>query len=471
MKSVRDGVSKIAPSFFRKKMMKKDSLTNGNIIVALIGFVVPIILGSLIQQLYITTDAVIIGQFVGKNGLAAVDSVHTLFKFPLNFMNGLAAGATIFISQFYGAKDKDNMHCCIRTAITISIILGILCTIAGVAFAPNMLVAMSVPSEIFNETLVYTRIYFGAIWAMVIYNMAAGILRAFGDSKRPLYVLIFCSITNVLGDLFFIGFMKMSVAGASVATVVAQIISAIYTMNLLANSERELGQVRIWHLHFCKEHMQMMLKRGLPLALQSMLFPVANSIVQASINLMGVNQIAAWGLCDKLDMLIWLTADAMSPALTTFTSQNIGARKIERVKKGVVTGVLLSVICTIVIGVILFVGTGTMGRWFVVAKEADEIVPLAVHYMRMLVPFFFFYSIAEALSGACCSMGDTAKPMLITLICMCLLRVVSIWIILPKYHTMECIACIYIASWVATAVAFIIMFVIRLRKVNNQAII
>ncbi len=447
--------------------MKKKELTSGNIIIVLIEFVLPIILGSLIQQLYITTDAIIIGQFVGKNGLAAVDSVHTLFKFPLNFMNGLAAGATIFISQFYGAKDKDNMHCCIRTAITVSIVLGVVCTFGGVIFSPVMLEALSVPSEIYSQTLMYTRIYFGGIWAMVIYNMAAGILRAFGDSKRPLYVLVFCSISNIVGDLFFIGLLKMGVEGAALATMLAQVISAVYTMNLLANAEREIGQIRIWHLHFCKEHMTMMLKKGVPLALQSMLFPVANSIVQASINLMGVNQIAAWGLCDKLDMLIWLTADAMAPTLTTFTSQNMGAKKIGRVKKGVITGVLMSVICTIGISVFLFFGTGTLGKWFVASKEIDEIVPLAVHYMRMLAPFFFFYAIAEALSGACCSIGNTTKPMLVTLVFMCLLRVVSIWLIFPKYHTMECIAWIYIASWVATAVAFVVMFFIRLRRIKN----
>ncbi len=179
--------------------MKKKALnlTEGNIFSALLLFVLPILLGSLIQQLYITADAVIVGQFNGKSGLAAIDSVHTLFKFPLNFMNGLAAGATILISRYYGAKDRESLHCSIRTAYTVAVVLGILCSIAGVLLTPFLLDVMAVPKDIYAQTAVYTRIYFGGIWAMVLFNMASGILRALGDSKRPLYVLILCSALNI----------------------------------------------------------------------------------------------------------------------------------------------------------------------------------------------------------------------------------------------------------------------------------
>ena len=453
------------PTSFMMKNKTLD-LTKGNTITVLVYFVLPILLGSLIQQLYVTADAVIVGQFVGKNGLAAIDSVHTLFKFPLNFMSGLSTGATILISGYFGAKDRDGIHCSIRTTFTIAMVLGVFCSVAGVILTPFFLNLMAVPDEIYTQTAIYTIIYFGGIWAMVLYNMESGILRALGDSKRPLYVLIFCSLINIAGDLLLVCIFHMGVAGAATATVLAQILSAWYTLRLVAEAEREGGQKRIWHLHFCKEHMTIMIKTGLPLALQSMFFPVANSIVQASVNTMGVNQIAAWGLCDKLDMLIWLVADAMAPALTTFTAQNIGAGKYDRVKKGVFVGTAMSTICCIMISIVLFFGTPIMGKWFLTSSDAGVIVPLASGYMRLLAPFFFFYAIAEALSGACSSMGDTLKPMLVTLTCMCVLRIVGIIFVFPLHHTMECIAFIYIASWVVTATAFVLMFVIRLRMLE-----
>lgn len=449
--------------------MKKKTLdlTQGNIFLALFLFVAPIILGSLIQQLYVTADAVIVGQFNGKSGLAAIDSVHTLFKFPLNFMNGLAAGATILISRYYGAKDGEGLHCSIRTAYTIAIVLGVVCSVAGVFLTPWFLDIMAVPEDIYAQTAAYTRVYFGGIWAMVLFNMASGILRALGDSKRPLYVLILCSALNIAGDLLLVGGFRLGVSGAAAATVLAQILSVVYTMWLLAGIEREAGQNKIWHMHFCKEHMTYMVQTGFPLALQAILFPVANSIVQASVNSMGTDQIAAWGICDKLDMLIWLIADAMSPALTTYTAQNMGAQKPGRVKRGVLVGTAMSAVCVAVISVILSFGTGTMGHWFVSAEDAGTVVPLSIRYMKLMAPFFVFYAFAESFSGACCSMGDTVKPMFITMLCTCLLRVICILTILPGHRSMECIVWIYIASWVATGAAFAILFYIRGRGLKE----
>lgn len=449
--------------------MKKKTLdlTEGNIFFSLLLFVTPIILGSLIQQLYVTADAVIVGQFNGKNGLAAIDSVHTLFKFPLNFMNGLAAGATILISRYYGAKDRESLHCSIRTAYTVAIVLGVICSVAGALLTPFFLNVMSVPEDIYGQTAAYTRIYFGGIWAMILYNMSTGILRALGDSKRPLYVLVLCSVLNIAGDLLLVGVFRLGVVGAAAATVFSQIISAAYTLRLLADIERERGQKKIWHLHFCGEHMLSMVKTGFPLALQAVLFPIANSIVQASVNSMGTNQIAAWGICDKLDMLIWLIADAMSPALTTYVAQNVGAGKAERVKKGALTGAGMSVACVVVISVALFFGTGMMGQWFISAEDVQDVVPLSVRYMKMMAPFFVFYALAEAFSGACCSMGDTVKPMLITLACTCLLRVAGILAILPRYGSMECIVWIYIASWIVTGAVFSVLFYIRGRRMSE----
>lgn len=219
-------------------MKKAVNLLDGSISRGILAFVLPIMLGTLIQQLYVTTDAVIVGQFAGKEGLASIDAVATLFKFPLNFMNGLAAGAAIHTSRYFGASDKESMKCSVRAACTVAAVLGIACSAAGVVFSPQLLQVMGVPDNIFGETLAYTRIYFGGIWSMILYNMAAGILRAFGDSKSPLYVLVLCSLSNVVGDYLLVGLCGLGVEGAAAATVAAQIISVVCAFVLLKHGKR-----------------------------------------------------------------------------------------------------------------------------------------------------------------------------------------------------------------------------------------
>lgn len=443
---------------------KENNLISGNIGLALLSFAVPLVLGSLIQQLYVTADAVIVGQFAGKGGLAAIDSVHTLFKFPINFMNGLCSGAAIMISGYFGAKNDNGLHCSIRTAITAAAVLGAVCSVVGFLAAPLLLNLISVPEDIYADALAYTRISFAGLWTMVLYNMSAGVLRSFGDSQRPLYVLILCSFINIVGDVLLVGGLQLGVRGAAFATVAAQGISVLVTAYILAGIEREHGHEKIFHLHFCKEHMLQMVTTGLPLALQAMLFPLANTIVQASINAMGTDAIAAWGICDKLDMLIWLIADAMSPALTTYTAQNLGAGKPNRVKKGALIGAGISSGAVGAVSLVLYLFCGTMSTWFVSAADAANLTPLVIRYMHLMAPFFVFYALAEAFSGACCGTGDTVKPMITTLVTICLLRVVSILFILPGFGTMECIVWIYIASWIAAGTAFTGMFLIKSRR-------
>ena len=301
---------------------------------------------------------------------------------------------------------------------------------------------------------------------MILYNMMAGILRAFGDSRKPLYVLILCSLVNISGDVLLVGVFHTGVGGAAAATVLAQIVSVAATWRVLMKSDFLEEKIRLMKIKLCKEHMGIMLKKGFPLALQSMLFPGANSIVQASVNTMGTNIIAAWGICDKLDLLIWLIADAMAPALTTYTAQNIGAGKHERVKKGALIGTGLSVISVGFISAVLYFGSGMIGPWFIDAKDVPALIPLVVKYMQMMAPFFIFYAVAEALSGACCGLGETLTPMITTLLTICLFRVVCIFAVLPKFGTMECIVWIYIASWILAGMAFTVLYIRKSRRIS-----
>lgn len=440
------------------KDKKTANLLEGSISKGILAFVLPIMLGTLIQQFYVTADAVIVGQFAGKEGLASIDAVATLFKFPLNFMNGLAAGATIHISRHFGAGDEEKMKRSVQAACVVAAVLGIVCSVAGVCFSGQLLHVMDVPENIFRETLAYTRIYFAGIWSMILYNMAAGILRAFGDSKSPLYVLILCSLCNIAGDYLLVGVFGFGVEGAAAATVVSQIISVICALVLVGRGLSEKCMTVGRSLWGGPAYVKAMIVTGFPLALQSMLFPVANSIIQAGVNRMGSDVIAAWGICNKLDMFIWLVADAMSPALTTYVAQNLGAGKKQRVKAGVLTGAAISVGAVAAISFLLYLGAGIMGGWFVSGEDARILLPLVVRYMRMMAPFYFFYAVAEALSGACCGMGNTVVPMATTLVTVCLLRVAGIWLVQPRYESMECIVWIYIVSWIAAGIAFLAMY-------------
>ena len=210
-----------------------------------------------------------------------------------------------------------------------------------------------------------------------------------------------------------------------------------------------------------------MLSIGFPLALQSILFPVANSIVHASINRMGTDIIAAWAVCGKLDMLIWLVADSMSPALSTYVAQNLGAEKPDRVVRGSMTGLAFSVGAVALISLCLFIFPGPLGALFVTADDAAVLTPTIIHLMHMMAPFYVFYAVAEAFSGACCGTGDTVRPMIVTLLCTCGLRVAAIFWILPLFNTMDCIVWIYIASWIVTGVAFTVMFARKARRLRG----
>ncbi|MCR5605723.1 MAG: MATE family efflux transporter [Treponema sp.] len=440
------------------------SLISGNIYKGLLLFVVPIIAGSLIQQLYTTIDAVIVGQFLGKNGLAAIDSVSTIFRFPVNFMNGLASGASIIISKYFGASKNKDLKLSIKAAFLVAVFLGIICSFSGVVFTSSILHVMAVPDDIFNMSLVYCRVYFSGLWSLILYNITAGILRALGDSKSPLYVLIFCCGLNIVADIVLIGIFNFGVAGAAFATVFSQAVSVIISLYILLKSLKKYPSDYKSESPAFQSYFVNIIVTGIPLAFQSILFPVANSIVQSSINQLGTDIIASWAICGKLDLIIWLIADSMSPALTTYISQNTGAGKVERIKKGIMAGTSMSVFFTGLCSIILFFFSSDIAGLFLAAGDTVTIIPLVTKYMRMMAPFYFTYAIAEALSGAYCGTGNTVKPMIATLISTCFLRIISILLIFSRFRTMECIIAIYISSWIASAIIFLLMFSKKFKK-------
>ena len=444
-------------------MYKKNlDLTEGTIWKTLIIFTLPILAGNFFQHLYTATDAVIVGKFTGKEGLAAIDSVFSLLKLPISLFGGLSAGAAIIISQLFGAKKTKELFYSIHTSIGLTLIMGISLSIIGVLISPLLLFVMGVPKDIFNMTLSYVRIYFAGMSVSLFYNIGSGILRAMGNSKTPFYALIVSSILNVILDLVFIGIFNWGIGGAALATVLSQIVSAVIILFALTKktgySPLLLNKIKIDRFSSIK-----IAKLGLPICIQSAFFPIANMIIQARVNGTGTENIAAWAVCGKLDFLIWILLEAMTSSVATFVAQNYGAKKYERITGVVRLSLIMSGIMIGSVCLILYFWNIPLGKLFINSKDY-EILIITERLMHILAPFYTVFIFAEILSVAIHGTGETFKPMLITLLGVCASRIAWIFLFVPISPTIEMIVLAFPISWTLTSIIFIIYYPIYRKK-------
>lgn len=422
----------------------------------LIAFTLPILVGNFFQHLYTTADAVIVGHFAGKEGLAAIDSIFSLLKLPINLFSGLSAGSSILISQLYGAKKYGELSKTIHTALVLTAFFGILLSTIGVLLSPALLVMMGVPPDIYHATLIYARIYFGGMLISLFYNIAAGILRAVGNAQTPFYALIVSSGINVTLDIVFVGVFKWGIGGAAFATVFSQLCSAGILFLTLAKKERIRSQhIGAFTLH--RHAAAAIAKLGVPIGLQSVLFPAANMIIQARINATGTAYIAAWALCGKLDFLIWISLEAMATSISTFVAQNYGAEKYKRVKSGVRTGLLMSIIVIGIMSAVLYFWCVPLGKLFI-SPEDYSILPITEQLMHLMALFYTIFVASEILSAAMYGIGETSKPMIITLLGICAFRILWIWCIVPYYPSITVIIGAFPASWILTSGIFTVAY-------------
>ena len=437
-------------------------LTEGSVGKRLLLYFLPILAGSLFQQLYSTVDAVILGQFAGKTGLAAIDAVYSFLKLPVNFFVGLSAGTTILISQFFGARDNSSLSKAVHTGICFALAGGLALSVLGFLVAPLCLKAMEVPRELFDLSLSYVRILFGGFALSMLYNVGAGILRAVGDSKTPFYVLIAAGGANVVLDLVLVAIFKMNAPGAALATVFAQGLSAALVLRVLLRT-RAPYRVSGAELRIDKAMLHSICRIGLPVGLQSALYPVANMMVQSGINRTGTDNIAAWALCGKLDFMIWLIADSLSEAVSTFVAQNHGAGKYARTRYGVRVGLFMTVGFIALISAALFFGSVSLGRLLI--NPADlNIAFEAGRIMHFLAPLYCLYAIGEVYAGAIRGTGETFRPMLITLLGTCATRILWILFVVPRHPGFYTILGCYPVSWAVTAVAFFLYYQAHQRR-------
>ena len=434
-----------------KKTIEKNAITEGVIWKQLLIFFFPIMLGTLIQQLYTTVDTIIVGRFVGKAALASVGGpAAVLSTIVVTFFNGLANGAAVIIAQYYGAKDRNSLHVGIHTAYLFSVVISLIVSLTGTVLTPWLLKIMNTPQDMMTDSITYLRIYFMGILFTLVYNMGSAIMRAVGDSRRPLLYLLICCVMNIILDIAMVVGMKMGIAGAALATVISQCVSAVLVTWSLTRAYDAM-KLKFRELRMDARVLRKELKIGVPGALQACAYGVTNVVIQASVNSFGTDTAAGWAAYGKLDMIFWTVSSALGAAVTTFAGQNYGAGKIERVKKGMWVTVAMGCVYTIVTGTLLLTFGDPLMRLFTDSREVIEHGKLAMKYF---CPFYFLLSIMHSLAGTIRGAGKSIPPMLILLFAMCLFRIFWIKAILPAFGTLDGVYMLYPVSW---AVGMVLM--------------
>ena len=427
-------------------------MTEGNIWKLLIIFSIPLILGNLLQQMYNTADSIIVGNFVGSNGLAAVGSGTALINLIIAFSQGAAVGAGVIVSQNLGARDKQKTKLAVHTAMCIAIILGVILSAIGVIFSRDLLIWMKTPKSVLKDSVLYLQIYCGGLILNVIYNMATGILNAAGNSKRPLIYLAIASVTNIILDLVFIKALKWGVKGAAIATDISQALSCVLAVGYLlrVNSDYKLivKELKI-HGNTAKQ----IIRVGLPTAIQNMVISFSNVLVQSSVNSYGATAMAGYAAYLKIDGFNILPVLSISMAVTTFTGQNVGAKKPDRVKKGMWNALIMGVVYTVIIGVVILLTSHTVLGLF---TKDNEVITYGQLAMKYFCPFYFLLGILNILAGTVRGAGKGVPPMLILLFSMCIFRILWIKIALPFYSTIDGVFILYPISWFVGMVLMII---------------
>ena len=439
--------------------LKNNNLTEGKIWKVMLKFVLPIFLGTLFQSLYTTIDAIIIGRFAGKDAFAAIESVLNFQRLPITFFVGLSSGATIIISQYFGAKRKEDISKASHTAILFAIVGGLLLSVLSCILSPFFIRLIKVPEEIFYQAQIYTIICFSGIVASMIYNIGSGILRALGDSKTPFYILIVSNILNIILDLILVVVFNLGVIGVGMATLIAQIASAILIFIILLRTKLDC-KIYINKIRFYKKYLKEIFRLGLPIGVQSVLYPISNTVIQSSINTFGVNSIAAWAISGKLDFLIWTVSDAFSVAISTFVAQNYGAKKHQRARDGIKIALSMSMVAIFVISSILYLYNKPLAHFLI---DDKNIVDLTSEVIHLIAPLYFMYVIGDVLSGAIKGTGNTLHPMVINIFGICICRILWIFLIVPLNPTFFMVLYGFIVSWIITALMYIV-YVIYKRK-------
>lgn len=429
-------------------------LTEGPVGRKIISFAIPLFVGNLFQQLYNTADSLIVGNFLGSDALAAVSSSGSLIFLLVGFFNGISMGAGVVTARYYGAKDKENVRKSVHTTIAFGIFCGIALTIIGMLLAPQILVWMGTPENVLPSSVSYFRIYFAGSLAFVLYNIFVGILQSVGDSRRPLLYLIVSSVTNVILDLIFIAVLHMGVGSAALATILSQFLSAVLCLTRLMRAQ-DSYQVSLNQLHISKTLLRQIIANGLPAGLQNSIISIANVVVQANINAFGPAAMAGCGSYFKIEGFGFLPITCFALALTTFVSQNIGAGKYDRVRKGSRFGILCSILCAELVGIVIYLLAPVFIAGF--NREA-EVIAFGTTHARTVTLFYFLLAFSHCLAGIFRGAGKATVPMFVMLICWCIIRVSYITIAVKIAPALQTISWAYPITWTLSTIVFLVYY-------------
>lgn len=446
-------------------MEQKNQITEGVIWKQLLIFFFPIVIGTFFQQIYNTADSIIVGRFVGKEALAAVGgSVNQIVNLMVEVFVGLTSGAAVIVAQFYGAGDRKNLDRTIHTSYAFALTVGILTGLLGIFVSEPVLRLMKTPEELMTDSTIYLHIYFLGIVFNVVYNMGASILRAMGDSRRPLYVLMISCGINILLDIFLVVVLKMGVSGAAVATVSCQGISACFVTGMLMGSHT-FTPLKLQKIRFFGRSLISVLRIGIPAALEAAMYTIANLIIQVFVNELGTDTVAAWGTFGKIDAVFWMVINSFGIAITTFVGQNYGAGKTQRMRKSVRICLVMSYSAAFLVSGLLYAFARPLYSLFTTDKG---VVQIGVDMLRFLMPSYFLYVVIGIFSGALRGAGRVVVPMILTCGGVCLLRIIWMFGLVPVCPGIKTIMLSYPVSWGITAVLFIIYYIKKFPKVQKQ---
>ncbi len=433
-------------------MKNSTIMTEGSIWKKILFFSIPLILGNLFQQLYNTVDSIIVGNYIGSEALAAVGSSGSLINLLIGFCIGASAGAGVVIAQFYGAQDKEGVRKAVHTTVAIAIAAGAILTIVGIVTTPLLLKAMGTPKEVFDQASIYLKVYFGGILFSVVYNMSAGILNAVGNSKRSLVYLMIAATSNIFLDLLFVVVFKMGIVGAAIATDISQLLSCIFIILFLVRSE-DVYRVKLKDIRCYDNLLGKILKIGLPTGVQNIVISLSNVIVQSSVNSFGAVAMAGFAAYIKVDGFNILPVLSFSMAATTFVGQNVGAGRLDRVKKGMYVSVAMGIIYTVCTGILLLAFAPQVIGVF---TQNGKVVEYGVYIMRFFCPFYWMLGILHILAGTIRGTGKTMQAMVVFLFSLCIFRVLWIWGAMSVSHKIGGVMLGYPLSWLVGLVMILI---------------
>lgn len=427
-------------------------ITEGVIWKQLLIFFFPILLGTFFQQMYNTVDTIIVGRVVGTTALAAVGSTGPLVNMVNGFFIGISSGATVILSQYYGAGNRQGVLDALHTGVALSLVLGAMITLLGVGLGPWVLGLMNMPESCLGDASAYIRIYFAGAIGSIVYNMGAGILRAMGDSRRPMLFLMATCALNVVLDILFVAALKMGVAGAALATTISQFLSAVLPIAVLMKQEDRL-EVR--KLRIDRKLLGRILRIGVPAGLQFVTFDFSNILIQSGINSFGDVTMAAWTAHGKTDAMTWMISGAFGVSVTTFVGQNFGAQKYRRIRQSAWTCLGMSVaLVGAVAALILIFRTQILGIY----TDDPEVVAVGSFIMLSIMPFNVIFMPIEVFAGTMRGVGYSIVPTVITGSCVCLLRIVWLATVVRRWHTLRMLTLCYPISWIIAAVVFFIVY-------------